>query len=172
MPLTTSTPVSAGVSRQRVATKASVGAEHDRDEKREEAQLERRRQPVQHDREHVLAERDRRAEIALEHAAEPDDELLEDRLVEAVERAQPVDVRLRRAGRQHHRDRIARRDADDDEDDDRHAEERDQRRHAPREDPAKRGHCELQAKRAPSILAREARAETPRTRMEPGNPIA
>ena len=61
-------------------------------DERQQAQLQRRGQAVQHDRENVLAERDRGAEIPFEHAAEPDEELLEDRLVEPIERAQPVDV--------------------------------------------------------------------------------
>ena len=47
------------------------------------------------------------------------------RLIEAVERAQPVDVGLAGARRQHHGDRVARRDADDDEHHHRHAEQRD-----------------------------------------------
>ena len=78
-----------------------------------------------HEAEHVLPQRDRGAEIAVRHAGQPDEELLEQRLVEAVERAQPVDVGLAGAGRQHHGDRIARRDADHHEDHDRHAEQRD-----------------------------------------------
>ena len=47
------------------------------------------------------------------------------RLVEAVERAQPVDVGLAGARRQHHGDRVARRDADHHEHHHRHAEQRD-----------------------------------------------
>ena len=79
----------------------------------------------EHQAEHVLPQRDRGAEIAVQHAGQPDEELLEHRLVEAVERAQPVDVGLAGAGRQHHGDRIAGRDADHHEDHDRHAEQRD-----------------------------------------------
>ena len=88
-------------------------------------QLQRRRQPVEHQAEHVLPQRDRGAEIAVRDAGQPDEELLDDRLVEAVERAQPVDVGLAGAGRQHHGDRVAGRDADHHEHDDRHAEQRD-----------------------------------------------
>ena len=89
------------------------------------AELQRRRQPV-HARGRARPAgarstcRNRRA-----HAGQPDEELLEQRLVEAVERAQPVDVGLAGAGRQHHGDRIARRDADHHEDHDGHAEQRD-----------------------------------------------
>ena len=124
-PLATSMPASTAVPRSRAPMIASGPPIATRDEQRDDAELQRRRQPVQHQAEHVLPQRDRGAEIAVQHAGQPDEELLEQRLVEAVERAQPVDVGLAGAGRQHHGDRIAGRDADHDEDHDRHAEQRD-----------------------------------------------
>ena len=59
------------------------------------------------------AERDRGAEIALQHAAAARcKNCSRIGLVEPVERPQPGDVGLGRAGRQHHGDRVARRHAD------------------------------------------------------------
>jgi hypothetical protein len=59
-------------------------------------------------RQHVLPAADRGAEIADGDSLQPDDELVEDRQIEAVEGAQAIDVGLARARRDHHRDRIAR----------------------------------------------------------------
>ena len=120
--------VDAGLDRRAALARADDRqrpADRHGDEQRHDAELKRRRQPVHHQAEHVLPERDRGAEIAMRHAGQPDEELLEQRFVEAVERAQPVDVGLAGAGRQHHGDRIAGRDADHHEDHDRHAEQRD-----------------------------------------------
>ena len=62
-------------------------AESNRDEERQEAEFERRRQAAENDPHDILAQRDRGAEVALEGLAEPDPELRQDRLVEAVKRA-------------------------------------------------------------------------------------
>jgi len=99
-------------------------AEAGGDEQREKRQLDRRRQAAEHQAEYVLAQADRGAEIALQQGAEPSDELRGDRPVEAVERAQVFDVGLAGAGRDHHRDRIARDHPQQDEDDDRDPEQR------------------------------------------------
>jgi hypothetical protein len=55
----------------------------------------------------------------------PDPELLDDRFVEPVERAQAVDVLVGRARRQHHRDGIAGGHADHEEDHDGHPDQGD-----------------------------------------------
>ena len=54
---------------------------------------------------------------------EPDETRPEDWLVEAIERTQPANVGFRRAGRDHHRDRVAWHDTQQYEDDYRHAEQ-------------------------------------------------
>src|SRR5205085_9763157 len=64
------------------------------------------------------------AEIAAGYGLQPDDELVEDRQVESVERPQPVDINLAGAGRNHHRHRVAGNDAEEDEYDQSNAEQR------------------------------------------------
>jgi len=70
---------------------------------------------------------DRGAEIAGDDTLNPDPELDEERRVEAVVRLERGDVGRTRARRNHHRHRIARHDAQQDEHDDCHARERQQR---------------------------------------------
>ena len=100
-------------------------AKQDREGESRERQLERRRQAFGEDREHVPMQRDRRSEIAAKQIFRPDQELDRQACVEAVMRAQRCDIRGRSAGRDHHGDRIAGNDAQENEDDDRDAGQRD-----------------------------------------------
>ena len=106
------------------AEKGKAGAEDDGDEDGDEHQLQRRREAREDQGHHVLAAADRGAEIADRDLLQPDDELVEDGKVEAVVRHQPIDIGLARAGRDHHRDRVAGHDAQQHEDDDGDAEQR------------------------------------------------
>ena len=109
-------------------------AERDAEQDGEPGELQRRRQPAEDQRRHILLEGDRGAEIALHRAAEIEDELVEDRLVEAVEGAQPLDVRHRRFGADHHRHRISRHHPEQHEHDDGDAEQRRHRHPQPRQE--------------------------------------
>ncbi len=148
--------VDAGFDRRAALARADDSqraADRDGDEQRHDAEFERRRQPVHDQAEHVLPQRDRRAEIAVCHAGQPDEELLEQRFVEAVQRAQAVDVGLAGAGRQHHGDRIARRDADHHEDHDGHAEQRDRHRQQADQEPSQQQHSGKHAIASPRKIS-------------------
>ncbi len=91
--------------------------DEDRNHQRHDRQLQRGRKPPQNQPQNRLVRSDRHAEIALQHALTPDQELLGDRLVQAIKRGQAGDVLIGRTGRQHHGDRVAGHDPDHEEDD-------------------------------------------------------
>jgi hypothetical protein len=90
----------------------------------DDRELERRRQPFDQQFQDIPAQRDRHAEIAVQNAVEPDAELHEQRLVEPVTGAQFGNVMRAGTRRDHHRDRVAGSDAQQQEHNDRDAEQR------------------------------------------------
>ncbi len=113
-----------GVANQRREDRDRAAEQH-RENERREGELQRRRQPLGEQLEHVAMQRDRRAEIATAKVARPDEELCQQARVEPVMGAQRRNVGGRGARRNHHGDRVAGHDAQQDEDDDRDADHRD-----------------------------------------------
>ena len=105
-----------------------------RDQHRHQAQLDGGRQAVQHQLHHVLAHRDRRAEIPAGEVPQVVDELNEDAFVQPVQPAQVGDVLFRRARTDQHGDRVARHHPQQDEHDRGHAEQRRNREKQPVEE--------------------------------------
>ncbi len=70
--------------RSHVAEDGNAAAEDHRDDAGHEGEFQRRRQPLAQQLHDIAVQRDGNAEVAVQEAAKPDDELGEERLVEAV----------------------------------------------------------------------------------------
>jgi hypothetical protein len=109
-------------------------ADADRDHERPEAQLDRGRHPLEDDRGHRQLLPDRGAEVALQGLAQPADVLHRERLVEAVDAVEALDVGDRRLLAEHDPDRVAGRQVHEHEHQDRHPEEDERQREEPPDD--------------------------------------
>ena len=133
-------------------------AERDGDRHGDQAELDGHRQAAEHQFHHVLAHRDRGAEIAAGQVLQIVDELERDALVQPVEPAQRGDVRVGGAGPDQHGDRIARHHAQQHEHDRRHAEQCRDRQKQPAE---QEGPGHGSAASARSIRRRQERFGSP-----------
>ncbi len=111
---------------------AAGNADQHGDANREQRQEERRLRALGERLRHRPLQEDRLAEVASRELAQPVDELHRQRLVEAVGRTQLRDVGGRRLFAEHHRCRIARRKARDEEDERRHEQHDDHHAGEPR----------------------------------------